>query len=293
MREFKYYKVDAFTSGKSLGNPAAFIDTGNIELTSEEMLKIGKEHKGFVSEIVFCNKSYKADVKLIYYSSECEVSFCGHGTIATIYELIINKNELMEKEEIIIETNKKGLLKVYNKMPNENAVFITAPKPVWNKVPVSIKDIALALKINEKEISLELPLDFIDAGLRTLIVPIEKYEKEISIYPEQEELRLFCIKNEIDIILIFTKETSKKEYIAHTRVFAPKFGYLEDPATGSGNSAFGYYMLKNKMWNGGMVSIEQGGENIVFNEIKLTTNNGEVLFGGKATKRIEGMYFLE
>ena len=293
MREFKYYKVDAFTSGNSLGNPAAFIDTGSLELSSEEMLKIGKEHKGFVSEIVFCNKSYKADMKLTYYSSECEVSFCGHGTIATMYELIINNKELMEKKEIIIETNKKGLLKVYNKILNDNAVFITAPKPVWNKIEVSIKDIALALKINENEISIKYPLDFIDAGLSTLIVPIEKYEKEILINPDQEELKLFCIKNQIDIILVYTKEASKKEYIAHTRVFAPKFGYLEDPATGSGNSAFGYYMLKNKIWSGETASIEQGRENIVFNEIKLTTNNGEVLFGGKATKRIEGMYYLE
>ncbi len=41
-----------------------------------------------------------------------------------------------------------------------------------------------------------------------------------------------------------------KQNIAHTRVFAPKFGYLEDPATGSGNSAFGYYMLKNALWDG-------------------------------------------
>jgi len=30
---------------------------------------------------------------------------------------------------------------------------------------------------------------------------------------------------------------------------APKFGYLEDLATGLGNSAMGYYMLKNQLWD--------------------------------------------
>jgi predicted PhzF superfamily epimerase YddE/YHI9 len=31
------------------------------------------------------------------------------------------------------------------------------------------------------------------------------------------------------------------------RVFAATFGYLEDPATGSGNSALGYYLLQHQL----------------------------------------------
>lgn len=80
--------------------------------------------------------------------------------------------------------------------------------------------------------------------------------------------------------------------IAHTRVFAPKFGYLEDPATGSGNSAFGYYILKNSMWKGNNISIEQGGSNIEFNTVKLTTYNNNILFVDCATERIIGKYYL-
>ena len=128
MRKFPYRKVDAFTSGGSLGNPAAYLHTGSTQLTVEEMLAVAKEHKGFVSEVVFCSASKVADVKLTYYSSECEVDFCGHGTVATMVDVIRNDSSLKGESEIIVETNKKGLLTVYNRLDSDNAVYITAPK---------------------------------------------------------------------------------------------------------------------------------------------------------------------
>lgn len=64
------------------------------------MLMVGKEHSSFISEVVFCCNSEISDLKLIYYSSECEVTFCGHGTIATMYNIISNNEKLREKKEI-------------------------------------------------------------------------------------------------------------------------------------------------------------------------------------------------
>ena len=40
------------------------------------------------------------------------------------------------------------------------------------------------------------------------------------------------------------------------------------------------------------VTIEQGGNDRIFNSVKLKYSNGQVLFGGKATVRIEGDYLL-
>lgn len=84
----------------------------------------------------------------------------------------------------------------------------------------------------------------------------------------------------------------------HTRVFAPKYGYLEDPATGSGNSAIGYYLMKNKLWDGTPISIEQGPSVVIPNIVKLNTivtqhKKIQVLFGGRAMVRIDGAYLLQ
>ncbi len=291
MKKYKYKKVNAFTSGVSKGNPAAYLMIDNDTLSQEEMLEIGREHSGFVSEVVFCSSSQVADLKLTYYSSECEVDFCGHGTIATMYDRIQCDDKLKQKREIAIETNKKGILTVYNSIEDEDAVYITSPEAQYLKLNLSKDQIAGALCLPEVEFDEKYPIDFINAGLRTLIVPVKKYEKEISIYPDEAQLKKFCIMNKIDIILIFCMTASKDEYIAHTRVFAPKFGYLEDTATGSGNSAFANYLFKNNLWKGLPVNIEQGGDNIEFNTVKLKMNGNRVLFGGKAKVIIDGEYY--
>ncbi len=132
----------------------------------------------------------------------------------------------------------------------------------------------------------------IDAGLRTLIVPVFSLPDEISVYPDEAHLKAFCESFDIDIVLIFCMQTRYASFHAHTRVFAPRFGYLEDPATGSGNSALGHYMRKHGLWNGGAISLEQGGDNRAFNTVRLQMNERKLLFGGSAAVRIDGQYYI-
>jgi len=293
MNEYHYKKIDAFTSEKSLGNPAAciYLDDGQT-MDEDKMQAIARQHKGFVSEVVYCSQSSLADYKLVYYSSECEVDFCGHGTIACMYSLIKSTPDLMGKSELLAETNRKGVLTVYNQIIEQDAVYITAPEAEHIGTDLSAELIARNLNLETGQVSDKYPIDMIDAGLRTLIVPVAKLEDEIRVMPEEQQLKEFCINHDIDIILIFSKEVENPQNIAHTRVFAPRFGYLEDPATGSGNSAFGYYMLKNKLWNGSSISIEQGSADMEYIIVRLNTRNDKVLFGGRATDRIIGKYLL-
>ncbi len=292
MQKFRYKKINAFSAGKSHGNPAACLYLEEDQQLSEsEMLSIAKQHKGFVSEVIYCTPITENTFRLKYYSSECEVEFCGHGTIAYIYELIKSNDKLRSLPEISIVTN-KGELTVYNELEKLNAVFITAPDPIFLPVTVAQNDVELHLGISTGMVDNKQPIELIDAGLRTLIVPINSAENVIGITPNEANLKEFCLTNDIDIILIFTTEAVNKDNIARTRVFAPKFGYLEDTATGSGNSAFGYYMLKYKLWNGEAIFIEQNAEPEDYNIVKLKTNNNKVLFGGGGITKIEGTYFM-
>ena len=292
MKQYRYVKSNAFTSGESLGNPAACIFTRHEGLSPEQMQAIAAEHKGFVMEVVFYSQSEVADCKLTYYSSECEVDFCGHGTIATMYTMVKETPELMAKPVITAETNRKGIIEVFNAINEEDAVYITAPDPIEHPMNLSIAQIEDALSLSHGAVRKDLPIRIIDAGLRTLLVPITDFDTEISVYPSEQSLKTFCESNDIDIILVFSKQTADTSAFAHTRVFAPKFGYLEDPATGSGNSAFANYLLSEGLWKGEPIIIEQGGYNRIFNSVKLKCQDAKVLFGGKATKKIEGTYYI-
>ena len=291
MKQYRYIKSNAFTSGASTGNPAATIIIDEGSLAPEQMLQIAAEHKGFVMESVFCSPSETAACKLTYYSSECEVDFCGHGTIATMYSLIKDDASLRNRKVLSVETNKKGVISVYNEIDTEDAVYIEAPSPIEHEMNISTDEIERILTLHKGGIDREgRAIRVIDAGLRTLIVPVSKFEDEVSIFPDLASLKAFCEGNDIDIILIYSLQVADASNFAHTRVFAPKVGYLEDPATGSGNSAFANYLLSEKMWDGTPITIEQGGNDRIFNAVKLKALNDKVLFGGRATTKIKGYY---
>jgi len=135
MKTYPYYKLNAFTIGKSEGNPAAFLDLGTDSLSGDAMLNIAKEHSGFVSEVVYVTRDDAGGILLTYYSSECEVAFCGHGTIATMYEVIRRDDGLRKTPVIEIGTNRKGRLNIYNHINEEDCIYISAPDPLMIGCP--------------------------------------------------------------------------------------------------------------------------------------------------------------
>lgn len=291
MAEYLYKKLNAFSSEGSSGNPAACLFPDHLtDLSAEQMQRIAAAHKGMVSEVVFCAPSGAGGYNLSYFSSECEVDFCGHGTIACMYSVIKDTPALSSVKEIPIFTARKGPLTVLNEIEASDAVFISAPLPQYPGTPITVVTIASALGLPVDAISPLLPIDCINAGLKTLIVPLKNLSDEISCLPDEENLRKFCLSQNVDIILIFSIESKDVGNIAHTRVFAPKYGYLEDPATGSGSSAFGYYLLKNNLWKGDRVSLEQGPFDGPYNIIKLDTRDECVMFGGRAELTYKGLY---
>lgn len=292
METYIYKKINAFTSPTSLGNPAACLYLEKSQILPEEvMLSIAREHKGFVSEVVYCKQLAPGLYNLRYFSAECEVAFCGHGTIACMYDLIKNDRTLALIPEVTIQTA-KGELVVYNEMKALDSVFITAPDKKEYVLAVSVEDIGLHLGIAPQSIDKNFAINCIDAGLKTLIVPITDLQTIAAMHPDEAKLKTFCLENDIDIILVFTQEVVSPNNRIRTRVFAPKFGYLEDMATGSGNSALGHYMLTNGMWFGEAISIEQNKELTAYNVVILIAKNGKVLFGGRATTKIEGQYLM-
>ncbi|MEI7475267.1 MAG: PhzF family phenazine biosynthesis protein [bacterium] len=294
MKEMRFKKLDAFTKGISSGNPAGYIEMKDDEILNEqEMQKIAMELKGFVNEVGYVNQ-VGDQYKLRFYSSECEVDFCGHATIAIMYDLLSSNKELLTKQEVFINVN-AGTLSVFNHIEEDDAVYIMAPAPKFLNCGVKIEQVAEILGINFSDINDKMPIRLVDGGLRTLIVPIKTLKSCLEIFPNQENLRLFCLENGIDIIHVSVKETYTKSSKYRTRVFAPKYGYLEDPATGSGNSAFGYYLIDENLWEGDF-TIEQSADKMNPNFVKLKKYEKDgvihMLFGGCATIRIDGNYCL-
>jgi len=297
MKEFEFKKIDAFASETSDGNPAGYVLLNNKEdINDSEMLKIAQELKGYVNEVGYTFRESEKCFNLRYFSAEREVDFCGHATIAIMYDLIKSNIDLQKYSSLKIAT-KNAILTVENRIEQEDAVFIMSPKPIYKDILPNINILCEKLNISSTEIGTNYPVSVINAGLTTLLVPINTLGSILNISPNLEELKKFCFHLGVDIIEVFTKNVVSKENNFRTRVFCPKFGYMEDPATGSGNSAFGYYLLKYELWENETIKIEQNKFKNRYNIIKLQKQtdldgNDRVLFGGGAITRIEGKYIL-
>lgn len=291
MKKVPFKKINAFARGASTGNPAAVVTLQKSDdLTEEEMLQCAKELKGFVSEVAYIWPREAGGYRLRYFSSEREVAFCGHATIATMYDLLATTDVLKDVERCTIEVN-SGELIVENKIASDDAVFIYAPEPTYAEKVTDRGQLAEALRCDKGNLS-EAPITIINAGLETLIVPMADLDATLSVEPDLEELDKYCRAIGVDIMILWSDEVEYAENRYRTRVFAPTFGYLEDPATGSGNAAFANYLLQQKRWDGALLSIEQSGNRLAPNIVKLQAPNQQVLFGGGAVTQIEGHYYL-
>lgn len=298
MNKLQFKKIDAFATKQSDGNPAGYVRLNSIlDLTESEMQQIAKELKGFVNEVGYIAQTSEKCFSLKFFSSECEVDFCGHATIAIMYDIIKNDDKIKKFETVEILTN-RGVLQVKNLIEREDAVYIMSPDPIFIPLTICTEMVSGVLGIEASLIKSDEPLSIINAGLTTLIVPIKSLDAILQISPDMEDLKTFCIQSDIDIVEVFTSDVVDCKNDYRVRVFAPKFGYLEDPATGSGNSALGYYFIKNNRFKREMIIVEQNRHKNRFNIINIRKetdieNNTRVLFGGSAITRIDGHYFLQ
>jgi PhzF family phenazine biosynthesis protein len=212
-----------------------------------------------------------------------------------MYDLLKNDPERARNPVARIHVEARELL-VRNEIASADAVFISAPPPQFLDFTLTHDDIAAALRIPPGEITEKNQIMLVNAGLATLIVPITSLDVLLSLRPDQKNLREFCLAKGIEIILVWSVEVSLSQNNYRTRVFAPIYGYLEDPATGSGNAALGYYLLNAALWDGHMIRIEQGRSRERPNIIRLVSDASKVqrsvFFGGNAKVRIEGEYLL-
>ena len=188
------------------------------------------------------------------------------------------------------------MLSVRNELEKGEGVFIAAPEPEFLPMEMHIDSILKPLFLAGADIDGRYGISLVRCGLAALLVPMRRAGRLTDVKPDVEDLTGFCVRNGIDIVVLFSDDTILAGSHWRTRVFAPRFGYLEDPATGSGNAALGNWLLREGHWDGGLMVIEQGTSYRCPNIVKLKTSveGGcqRVQFGGRATVRIDGWYEL-
>ncbi|WP_336042719.1 PhzF family phenazine biosynthesis protein [Acinetobacter dispersus] len=212
--------VNAFIDGDVGGNLAGVVfDADN--LSSEQKLQVAKLVG--LSETAFISQSSIATVKLEFFTPERQIPHCGHATIAVfsrLSELGKISNGRMSKETI------DGIREI---IVNGDMAYMEQLAPKYSV----IKDFeAIRLSLNLLDDFDLKSARIVDTGNAFLLIPFQNSTAVAAVQPEYSAIQKISKQYNLIGYYIFSMETAFQHRDAGTRMFAPRYGILEESATG-------------------------------------------------------------
>ncbi|HEX5545016.1 MAG TPA: PhzF family phenazine biosynthesis protein, partial [Nitrospira sp.] len=211
-----------------------------------------------------------AVARLRIFTPTQEVPFAGHPVLGTFYVLAqLGRVSIQKQITHVMQECNIGLFPVELHAEGNRVarVVMSQPKPEFLDPLDSIDDVYLAggaLGLPKHVIAdTKWPLQVVSTGLPVLIVPVRTLTAVRSINPDASAIINVCERFGANGIMVFTTVTVESFASVHARMFAPKIGILEDPATGSAGGALGAYLVQNGVVEVGPrtdILIEQGYE---------------------------------
>jgi trans-2,3-dihydro-3-hydroxyanthranilate isomerase len=268
-RSLKFYQADVFTGQPFGGNPVAVFPDAE-GLTDDQLQRIAREMNLSETVFVFPPTDAAAAARLRIFTPTQEIPFAGHPILGTFYVLAhLKRISIQDGITRVMQECNIGLypIEVHADQGSVVRVVMAQPKPEFLD-PIGAIDelylIASALGIPKHVIAeAKWPLQVVSTGLPVLIVPVRTLTAVRSITPDASAIIKICERFGANGIMVFTTVTVESFASVHARMFAPKIGILEDPATGSAGGALGAYLVHNGVVEVGPTTeilIEQGYE---------------------------------
>ena len=268
-RSLKFYQADVFTGQPFGGNPVAVFPDAE-GLTDDQLQRIAREMNLSETVFVFPPTDPAAAARLRIFTPTQEIPFAGHPVLGTFYVLAhLKRISIQDGITRVMQECNIGLypIEVHADQGSVMRVVMAQPKPEFLDPIVAIDElylIAAALGIPKHVIAdAKWPPQVVSTGLPVLIVPVRTLTAARSITPDASAIIKICERFGANGIMVFTTVTVESFASVHARMFAPKIGILEDPATGSAGGALGAYLVHNGVVEVGPTTeilIEQGYE---------------------------------
>jgi trans-2,3-dihydro-3-hydroxyanthranilate isomerase len=124
--------------------------------------------------------------------------------------------------------------------------WMTQLNPSFGGVVEARGAVAAALGLAEADLMPDRPVREVTCGVPYLMVPIRSCEAVDRAVSDASAFRRFIAATGIDLpMFCFAMSPSGSAETVHSRMFAPEFGIVEDPATGSASGPLGCYLLRH------------------------------------------------
>jgi trans-2,3-dihydro-3-hydroxyanthranilate isomerase len=237
-RSYRYIVVDVFTDTPLEGNPlAVFPDAAGID--GETMQSIAREFN--LSETTFVLPATRADcaVNVRIFTPRREMMFAGHPTIGTSFVLLQEGIVPAGSERFNLE-EKIGAVPIRVESGGKPMIWLRTP-PISEGMTVDRALCARALGLDMADL-LDAAPQLMTAGNPNVYIPLRS--KEAVDRASLDAAGNIGIRQgyaEPVCVFVFAPTPAG----AYSRMFAPEFGVLEDPATGSATGPLAAYMMKH------------------------------------------------
>jgi len=257
-----YYLLDVFTATPLAGNPLAVVlDAEGLD--DEHMQKIAREFN--LSETVFVFEPHDKvnTARLRIFTTVRELPFAGHPTVGTAALLAtLRAPDYLKSREVGIALEEKiglvqaGVRRVRDAETHAHFTLPALPQPAGEAPPRDRIAAALGLSVGDLGFGTYEPA-FYSAGLATHLIPVRDLA---SIAKAKPNVALVSDTFGIAAVYLYTNETSDQSIHYHARMFGPKLGVFEDPATGASAAALAGALTHFEKRKDGehMIAIEQG-----------------------------------
>ncbi len=220
------FQVDAFTSRRFRGNPAAVVLVEDGWLADDLMQAIAAEHN--LSETAFVSpKGGKGTLGIRWFTPTVEVDLCGHATLAAAHVLW---NHVGLKGDRLVFSSRSGPLPV-ERLREAGRDLIVLDFPATPPKPVADAELTAALAAALGQAPVEV------LRSRDLLAVFDNKRDVHELAPDMARLRDLGV-----YAVIATAPGAGHDFVS--RFFAPRQGVDEDPVTGSAHCTLTPYWAK-------------------------------------------------
>jgi trans-2,3-dihydro-3-hydroxyanthranilate isomerase len=229
----EYRIVDAFASRPFQGNPAAVV-LGGDGWSDRQMQQVAAEFN--LSETVFVLRPERsADhpiVRLRWFTPACEVSFCGHASLAAVHAYCEESFGRSSSRPAVVglECAAGKLAVSIDTVDGAARYWLTMPRGAVNPIDFDAQPLCDSLGLPPDSARTS---DLFWTRDRDVIVFLSRGAAVRAMRPDMTKLEAVMRQQQIRGVLASSIDTGDEQVACISRFFAPASGIAEDPVTGS------------------------------------------------------------
>lgn len=292
----RFLTLDVFTNRRFTGNPLALVlDSEGLETDAMQAIAREFNHPETVFVLPAADKAHRAQLRI--FTPTTELPFAGHPTVGAAVGLA-RMSKASGTQRFVLEEKIGPISCAVDAYDADSgrAVFMLPRLPEPAGEGPGIAAIAVALSLTIEDIATDpFPPSRWSAGLAFTFVAVKNIAAIARLRVDPAKFEQAFAVDGPGRVFVFCQEPAAPGHQFHARMFAPKMGIVEDPATGSAIAALGGMIAARTRPTDGAhrVVIEQGYEmgrpSLI--ELSLTIAKGALTaasIGGDAIVVTEG-----